>query len=69
MLDDVQSIIQLAEGFGVAIWIGLFAFREANIEVLMQRAPEEGSWDVKDGNLKVMLGMKGQRQAESWPNQ
>jgi hypothetical protein len=57
-LDAVQSFIQLDEGSGVAIWIGPFAFREAHIESLMQRAAEEGSRDVEDGDLKVVLGCR-----------
>ena len=61
----MESFIQFDKGSGPAIWIRPFAIREANIESLMQRAAEESSGDIEDGDLKVMLGSK----AESKPNQ
>jgi hypothetical protein len=56
LLDAVQSFIQLEEWSGPAIWIGPFAFRQAHIESLIERAAKEGSRDVDDGDLKVLLG-------------
>ena len=58
LLNAIESPIQLDEGSGAAIWMGPFAFREAHIEGLMQRAAEESSQDVEYGDLKVVLGCK-----------
>ena len=65
LLDAVHSIIQLDEWSGAAIWIRPFAFREAHIESLMQRAAEEGTRDVEDSDSNNALGCM----AEGKPNQ
>jgi hypothetical protein len=54
----MESFIQFDKGSGAAIWIRPFAFREVDIESLMQRAAEEGSRDVEYSDLKIVLGCK-----------
>jgi len=51
-------MIQCDQWSGPALWLRPFAIREAHVESLMQRAAEESSRDVEEGNLIVLLGCK-----------
>jgi hypothetical protein len=57
-LDALQSVIQLDEGSGTAIWIRPSAIMEAHMESRKQRVAKDSRRDVEDGNLKVVLGYK-----------